>query len=115
MNVHTAKKIAGWDYVINNDAYGGYLPTIGDITVSLSNLKMFINCLFGSQIIIDLKVKELLTASVLHWYDLYCTFAYNEPKGKFKNMNNNMFISKVNNALSAAGVSYETFEFWEEQ
>eukprot|EP00957_Ditylum_brightwellii_P134128 10225548-Ditylum_brightwellii.AAC.1 len=61
----TGKRIDGWDFALDNEIYGGYSPTLDDISTERHKLDDFIECLLGKQTKVDMKAKKLLIASLL--------------------------------------------------
>ena len=117
MDINTAKNIAGWDDVVDNNVFGGYPPTCDDISIEKEKLHTFINQLFCHQEGIDSDVQYLLTASIFWFYQEYCNLVSNEPDGLFKNgsVMNHRFINKIENAKRLTGVDESTFVAWQNE
>ena len=93
------RALANW-----SGAYGGYPSVLTDIVTCRDKVQNFISFLLGHQdSYVSKGVKDLLVANLFRFYENFVSLVKSEPRAKFTNPRNHVFVNKVLTAAKNAG------------
>ena len=83
-------------FKVFNEVYGSVPPTLGYIQTE-SHMVLFLNDIFvhNTGLRYKTRLKHVLAASVLIFYDAFIDIIENEPSGKYKNLSHHPFNQKM--------------------
>eukprot|EP00957_Ditylum_brightwellii_P160384 12209600-Ditylum_brightwellii.AAC.1 len=95
MDINVVKNISAWNDILDGNASGGYPPVCSDIITEAEKVNVFVNNLYRHQIQLYSNVKDILAATILHFYHEFTVLLSRQPDGKFSgdNMFHNQFFA----------------------
>ena len=113
-DVASGRVLGGWN---QDKKHGGIAPTYGDIKTEKKLAETFMTYLFGQNKELSKHVIHLVFGSFLRFYDQFLELLQYEPNNKFEgdDVNQHIFVRKVNDALRDCQVEDEVFFKWKEE
>ena len=87
------KNLSNLFYKVSSEIYGGVPPTLDDIQTESQMVHLFVNSIFVHRTGLRYrkKLKHILAASILQFYDAFIGIIGNEPSGKYKDISHHPF------------------------
>ena len=91
------KTLAHWFYKVSSDIYGGVTPTLDDIWTESQTVHLFVDSIFfhNTGLHYKTKLKHILAASFLQFYDAFLGIIRSEPSGKYKYPSHHPFQQNI--------------------
>jgi hypothetical protein len=96
----------------DGEIYGGYPPEIRDISIECEKVRPFMNAVFDGGHGFDICVQELSFAALFRFYDMFVEDIMKEPRKKYVDPAQHLYVAKVQRAMFLSNVSQETFDAW---
>ena len=111
-----AKVLGGWTKMQNGEYAGGVTPTTDDIITNKEQVDTFISNLFFFQPNVDCKVRKLLVASLLRWYDDFQFLLEMDPMMQYEDdKQTHIVVQKVETARLESKVTPDTLATWQKE
>ena len=107
-----AKVVANWLVKMGDEYVGGIPPSGECITHKRELYDKFVNDLFSSEVHVHPKLKNMMTAIILRWYDDLVSLVKEEPLGRFKKHCEHPCISRILKSAGDVGLSEEDIIVW---
>lgn len=119
-DINAGKVLAGWKQKFGDGYYGGYNPSLKDISTNQDLFATWADDLFGTSHSQTLpsKFKQILACSVLRNYDLVYGYICKVPAGLVQQTylipTQHPFVDKIVSSMKRCGVDSSQFMSWQE-